>query len=240
MKRLWAVLACVACLGPAGAQPAFEVASVKTGVTGVVPELSLSAGRLHASNVKLKALIDEAYRLLDSQISGPEWLQFDAYNLDAKSETAVTIAQTRLMLQSLPADRFHLKARRDTKEMTAYTLAVANAKTSKLTRGDQTGCEPEPSPTNPCERIESTPGFVFSGKRVSMPVFCKLIARLLYYPVADKTGLDGLYNLKLDLGRAGFSIGAGDGTDGLTAPSPDCGINSASSSNAPGLRSKSW
>lgn len=211
MRLHFTVLACVACLGPVKAQPAFDVASVKPAVNEVVPELSLLPGRLHASNVKIKALIAEAYQVLESQVSGPDWLQFETYNLDARSDGAATIAQSRLMLQSLLADRFHLKLRRDTKQMTAYTLSIAAGKTSKLSPADKTGCEPEPSATNPCQRIESTPTFVFTGEKVSMPVFCKLIARLLYYQVVDRTGLDGVYNWKLDLS----AFAAGDMTDGI-------------------------
>ena len=141
--RLHTVLACVACFSSIEAQPAFDVASVKPAVTGVPFELSLSHGGLHASNVKIKALIAEAYQVQEGQISGPDWLQFEAYNVDAKAGIAATIPQTRLMLQSLLAERFHLKLRRDKKEMTDYKLSVAPGKTATLTRADTAGCEPE-------------------------------------------------------------------------------------------------
>jgi len=177
----------------------------------MTPELTLSFGRLHACNVKIKALIADAYQVLESQVSGPDWLQFETFDLDAKSDGVATLAQSRLMLRSLLADRFHLKIRHDAKAMTVYILSAANGRAGKLTPADKAGCETEPSPTNPCQRIESTPTFVFAGERVSMPEFCRLVSRLLYYPVVDKTGLDGVYSWKLDLS----AFAAGDMTDGL-------------------------
>jgi uncharacterized protein (TIGR03435 family) len=85
-------------------------------------------------------LIRAAYHVPDFQISGgPNWLESERYDIDAKSSTAANADETRLMLQSLLADRFHLKIRRDSKETPAYARVLANGKTSKLTPADKTG-----------------------------------------------------------------------------------------------------
>jgi uncharacterized protein (TIGR03435 family) len=140
----------------------------------------------------------------DFQISGPG-LDSQRYDVDAKAAAPASVADTRLMLQSLLADRFHLKLRRETKEVSAYKLVVANGKTTKMTKTDGTGCEPEPSPTNPCQHIRDTGGFTLVGEKVSMPTFVKMLGSLLSDTVVDQTGLDGVYDFKLDLGSAGLA-----------------------------------
>jgi hypothetical protein len=44
-----------------------------------------------------------------------------------------------------------------------------------------------------------------------------LISSLLCYPCVDNTGLDGVYEVKLDIDRTGFTLAPGNEVDGLTA-----------------------
>jgi uncharacterized protein (TIGR03435 family) len=212
------VVILLACAGTIQAQPTFDVASIKPSTDRGRMTLSpLTEGKLTARLIDIKTLIRAAYQVEDFQISGAA-LDSQRYDIDAKSDTAASAADTRLMLQSLLADRFHLKLRRETKEMSAYRLVVG--KTMKMTKADSTGCEPMPSPTNPCQRIRDTGGFTLVGEKVSMPMFVKMLNSLLNDTVVDQTGLDGVYDFKLDLGSAGFAPTPGSPTnqmDGINA-----------------------
>ena len=217
------LLLALAFVGQILAQPSFDVASVKPSPDGEPMSLSpLTGGRFKAGNIDVKTLIRAAYQVQDFQIlSAPSWVESARFNIDAKSDTAANAEQTRVMLQTLLADRFQLKIRRDSKEMTAYALVVPNGSANKLTPADKTGCEPDPlSPTNPCEHIRSSAGFVLNGEKVSMPLFCKVLGSLLRQTVVDKNGLDGVFDFKLDLGRAGFAPtpgASGSEMDGIAA-----------------------
>jgi uncharacterized protein (TIGR03435 family) len=129
-------VACCAALGVAAvAQPAFEVASVKPqhfagqGSVGVF----VTGNRLHAQHSALLDLVEFAYDMRDFQVTGgPAWVRSNLYDneryeVDARAsgETPPPTAQFRLMLQSLLADRFQLKIRREKKVFPAFNLAAA-------------------------------------------------------------------------------------------------------------------
>ena len=92
---------------------------------------------MSASNVTLKILLQTAYGVKDSQISGaPGWFDSDHFDVEAKPEDAPAAGQPKLgrddreeqmklMLQTLLADRFKLTLHHDTKELPLYALVVA-------------------------------------------------------------------------------------------------------------------
>src|SRR5207237_1994767 len=55
---------------------------------------------------------------------GPDWLATERFDIDAKSDRAVSKDQMLQMLQSLLAERFKLKVHRETKELRVYALTV--------------------------------------------------------------------------------------------------------------------
>jgi uncharacterized protein (TIGR03435 family) len=59
-----------------------------------------------------------------------------------------------------------------------------------------------------------------AAEKLSMPLFAKMLSSMLRDTVIDKTGLDGVYDFKLDLRRAGFTPTPGsplDEMDGINA-----------------------
>jgi uncharacterized protein (TIGR03435 family) len=107
------------------------------------------------------------------------------------------------MLQSLLADRFHLKIRREQKEMAV--LALTAGKSVKLTPADATGCDLDPMPANPCGNLRRSAGLVIIGERVTMAQFAVMLSGLFGQTVKDETGLTGVFDFKLDLVAAGFT-----------------------------------
>lgn len=90
------------------------------------------------SNVSSLKLIANAYGLGIHQVIGlPRWAETDRYgltaNMDAdkfdafeKLTTDEQLRQQRLMTQAVLAERYQLKAHRETREMPVYELVVAN------------------------------------------------------------------------------------------------------------------
>ena len=175
----------IACAAAACAQPAFDVASIKPNVDGGRMTLApINGGKLSARNIDVRTLIRASYRVQDFQISGAG-LDSQRYDIDAKSDTHANSADTRLMVQALLANKFHLKLRHDSKEVPVYKLVVPNGKTIKMTKGDSTGCDPEPSPTDPCDQIRDAGKFALVGTRVSMKNFAVALGSLLGDTVVD-------------------------------------------------------
>jgi uncharacterized protein (TIGR03435 family) len=124
--------------------------------------------------------LEYGYRIEDYLVFGaPSW---------------VTDAQCRLMVQSLPEDRFKLVSHREMKETSVYLLTVAKSG-SKLHSGG---------------------GVKFGGSievgDAGKPIYAdgwtmeQLASRLTNFagrPVIDRTGLDGKYGIDLDFSRTG-------------------------------------
>jgi uncharacterized protein (TIGR03435 family) len=122
-----------------GVKPSFEAVSIKPNVSGSGSSgTSTNQGRLRATNVTLKMLIMNSYRVQDFQvIGGPDWIDTARFDVQAKAEDGA-IPETRnqrddpnrigpleLMMQSMLADRFQLRLAHETRELPVYTLTIA-------------------------------------------------------------------------------------------------------------------
>jgi uncharacterized protein (TIGR03435 family) len=114
----------------AGAAPQFEVATIKpsqssesSGSVKVSP-----GGQVNITNFPVMVLLQFAYNLPRQQISGgPSWLDSDRFDIVGKPDTAGApdMAQLKMMLQRLLADRLRLTLHREKKELPVYALTVA-------------------------------------------------------------------------------------------------------------------
>jgi len=76
---------------------------------------------------------------------GPDWIDSTQYQLSAKTEQATEKSvMNGPMLRALLEERFHLKLRRETREVPAYALTVAKSGL-KLDRSDGSNCAPRPA-----------------------------------------------------------------------------------------------
>ncbi|HEY1305966.1 MAG TPA: TIGR03435 family protein [Vicinamibacterales bacterium] len=98
--------------------PTFEVASVKSSKSAPMNMMTrILPGRLEATNMPLRMLITQAYRVLAYQLQGgPSWLDSDRFDIAAKAPDGSTPDQTILMLRALLVERFRLKVHTETKE----------------------------------------------------------------------------------------------------------------------------
>lgn len=188
-------LVTIGAAGPAlqAQSPAFEVASVKihpTGDNGMgFPDFK--NGILTARNVPMRRLLRAAYGLSDLQISGPDWLDSDHYDVVAKSPQGVADTDLMPMLQALLKERFHLTVHREMKEMPVFDMVVAKGGL-KIWPFDP--ARPVPKPPLPSH---VTSAMVASNGVVTMPELAIRLALSAGRPVLDKTGLEGRYGFFL-------------------------------------------
>jgi uncharacterized protein (TIGR03435 family) len=106
--------------------PAFDVASIwnSTG-DGPHPQFPFDGGGF-PMNAFLVNFIESAYDVEFYQvIGGPSWIHTDRYDVQAKTAVVSKTRQVREMLQNLLADRFQLKAHRETRMLAGYALDAA-------------------------------------------------------------------------------------------------------------------
>src|SRR5581483_5451464 len=114
-----------------GTAPSFEVATIKENHTaGATFSFSLQSGRFMADAAPLDRLIRFAYDMKSDHqvVNMPRWADSERFDIDAKIGDADVEAvkklppdqrfqQYRLMVRSLLADRFQMKARTETQEL---------------------------------------------------------------------------------------------------------------------------
>jgi uncharacterized protein (TIGR03435 family) len=192
-----AVLIVVAAYGVFAQEPtaprSFEVASIKpNALGGGQVHMHNSPGRM-AAQMTTKDLIQQAFGLKEFQVSGgPAWLGRDNYDVVATTATPVVLTGKVLQpyLQSLLADRFHLKYHRETKEFPVYWLVAAKngIKLTPHTGEGQEGHSSNGDGIN--ERM--------TGTKLSMPAFASFLASRLDRPVIDHTGIKGEFDIRLE------------------------------------------
>ena len=172
----------------------FDVASIKanptaTGGSGV----NTGRGRLTATNVTLRRLIQSAFDVNDFQIvGGPGWIGTEKYDIDAKADVSGVTGHVDYgpMLQALLADRFKLKVHRETKQLPVYSLVVAKSG-PRLT--DHTGDGGASTNTS-----HASGKATLTATKVSMDGFAYRLGRDLDRKVVDNTGLRGEYDVTLE------------------------------------------
>src|SRR6516162_3760598 len=180
------------------ARPTFEVASVKPNDSGL-RGYSLpppKGGRYTATNVSLRSLILYAYHLQDEQLIGTNgWMLSVPYDVEAKAEGSPAEPRVRLMLQVLLEDRFKLKMHPEQRQLSIYTLRVAK-KGLQMQRSN-VDCATV-APTVPCGGFQLFQRRQLTGRNVPMDELVDVLSMLSGRMVADKTGLSGNYDIKLE------------------------------------------
>src|SRR5437016_6586014 len=112
MRCLAGVIALTSCLAAGQALPSFEVASVKQSAPGeqgrFMMRMGSDPGMVNYSGVTLKMLLARAYGVKDYQVVGPDWLNSERYDVNAKVPAGTPSEQVPLMLQGLLAERFKM------------------------------------------------------------------------------------------------------------------------------------
>jgi len=177
----------------------FEVATIKPGNPGDRRKMFgiMPGGRFSASNVTAKELILFAYDLKEQQLSGgPGWTNSDTWDVVAKPESTgspdqINPEQIKIMMRALLTDRFKLTLKRDSKELSVYNLVVAK-NGPKMPESKDAG-----GPGRAKRNIRMGRGQV-DGQQISMQTLADVLSRVSGRPILDKTGLTGIYDVKLE------------------------------------------
>ena len=108
--------------------PAFDVASIKPNTSGENRiGFGFSTGGLTATNMPLRALVIQAYKLNEYELLNlPDWAANERFDVAAKTTVSQASGDERLlMLRTLLADRFKLRMHQEQREMAMYSLVFA-------------------------------------------------------------------------------------------------------------------
>ncbi len=103
---------------PQEAMPAFDVASIRRDFTSDPSTFLRIIPTLHIERMTPKGLINTAWHLHDFEVTGgPDWINTERYDVDAKGEPPRAVDMEfrdlqLLRLRSLLGDRFHLRSHR--------------------------------------------------------------------------------------------------------------------------------
>jgi uncharacterized protein (TIGR03435 family) len=223
-------------------KPSFEVASIKrnTSPEGNARVTDAPGGRFIGARIPLRRVIQFAYRGNDDLIGGPDWIDSDRWDIEAKAADGTVPPRTglpdmttpdtiALMVQTLLEDRFKLKVHTETRNLPLFELTVAKGGPKIKLSDDQTpptalqgaGGSRGAGLARGAMRLGRSD---FEGQAQTMDIFAKALGAVYAgRPVVDKTGLKGLYDIKLQwtpdpalTTAAAAPVGAGNSS---TAPS---------------------
>ena|SRR5215472_347003 len=195
--------------------PAFDVASVRVSQIGKAggegsrrERVSVTPDAVNMVNVSFRSATRWAYHVMDYQVSGPDWINVERYDITAKAAGQVPEDQLRTMMQTLLAERFKLVTHHQTKEMQAYLLQVAKGG-PKFKESAAAG-EPDIKPDQRTMTIVA--------QRTPMSQLVDGLVNVFRAPVIDQTGLTGKYDVTINAAKYLADIGPKEGGTGGTAP----------------------
>jgi uncharacterized protein (TIGR03435 family) len=214
MKRtnwlaLLAISASLASGQPAAVSPAFDAASVKIHAAGAAEEggngpwIQTSPGSVTMRNAKLLWCLGWAYDVKDWLISGPEWTNSERYDIVAKAERAVSVAQLKLMLRALLVERFKLLLHHETKEFPVGVLVLGKNGSKNLSPAAVTSPPDGPRPVGgkqgPSALLYKSVSMSDFAERLGGPPPIGVGER-----VVDGTGIAGAFDITLKVNSESF------------------------------------
>ncbi len=200
----------------------FEVASIRPSAPGAVEQakvgIHIDGAQVNCISLNLRDYIGMAAKIRLYQLSGPEWLGAERFDINAKLPDGATSDQVPAMLQALLEERFQMKSHRETKEFPVYALIVGKGG-SKLT---ELPADPASEPNEPVTvaaagaqsgvsiNLGKGSSFTVAGnrlqaKKVTTATFADALARFVDRPILDLTGLKGSYDFTLEVSQEDFS-----------------------------------
>jgi uncharacterized protein (TIGR03435 family) len=136
-------------------------------------------------------LIHFAFDLWALQLKGPEWLESQVFDLEAKTSVPATREEVRLMLQTLLTERFKLVTHWETKTLPGFALVEAT-EGHKLT--------PSPPDAQPWHGIRIISRSHRLMGNMTMDELARHLQGALAKPVQNHTGISGLFCVGLGYG----------------------------------------
>src|SRR5262245_50061601 len=183
---------------PAANRPEFEVASVKPSKPAIDGRLMIrmggDPGRIDYTNMSLKMLITRAYGVKDYQVTGPDWLDTERFDVTATHAPNTSREQVQAMLQALLEDRFKMSVHKEKKVLPAYALTVAKSGVKFQTQPAEAGQDGRPRMGG---MMRVGRGHVEANK-APLSQLADLLTNIMARPVVDSTGIQGVFDFTLD------------------------------------------
>jgi uncharacterized protein (TIGR03435 family) len=157
----------------------------------------------------MRDLIAMGYRVKLYQLSGPEWIETERYDINAKVAEGVSLEKLPEMVQALLEDRFKLRIHKDKKEMPVYALLVGKP---PLKLKDSVIDPNTPPPTSVTVTGTGSAAGVsvnmgngstytfmggkFEAKKVNAEAMVAVLERFTDRPMMDLTDLKGTYDFE--------------------------------------------
>jgi uncharacterized protein (TIGR03435 family) len=217
----------IVCLASgAFAQPAFEVASIRPSSqqpdARVDVGLHIDGAHFRVGSFSLKDYLGMAYRMKAYQITGPDWIGSERFDLAATLPAGASTELIPEMLQALLAERFQVRLHRDKKEFPVYVLEIGKGPLKlRVSPPDPDGADAEGKGTANVAASGSGQGvfvnlghgssysFVnnrFEATKLNMADWTGNLERFMDRPIVDMTGLKGNYDFALDLTQEDYRI----------------------------------
>jgi uncharacterized protein (TIGR03435 family) len=200
----------------------FEVASIRPspppGPERMNVGVHIDGARVSCTALNLKDYISAAYKIKIYQIEGPDFLGSERFDINAKLPAGAAEAQVPDMIKALLAERFQMKAHRETKDFPVYALVVAKGglKMKESPVDPNEVGDPGEKPKAPATNVTGSGGrggvhleyghgsfFTmadnkFIARKLAIANFVEVLARFEDKPVVDMTGLTGSYDFDLE------------------------------------------
>lgn len=160
-----------------------------------------------------------AYNLKNYQISAPDWMASERWDITAKLPDGSDTKQIPLMLQALLRDRFQIEMHRESRELPVYGLIIGKGglklkESPAMPAADAAPTEQSASvaATKPGSTVITygngsyftISGNKFEAKKLSMEILSAALARFADRPVMDMTGLKGNYDFTMEFSPEDF------------------------------------
>ena len=156
------------------------------------------------------------------QISGPDFMASERFDITAKLPEGGLAKDIPAMLQALLEDRFHMKMHRESKDFPVYGLVVGKAGLKMQESATEPGADSKGGDGRAGVNVAavSRPGGVtvnygsgayftfgdnkFEGKKLPASAMADVLARFTDRPVLDMTNLKGKYDFVLEFSPEDF------------------------------------
>jgi uncharacterized protein (TIGR03435 family) len=187
---------------------------------------TITDSRIDMRSASLADLVTLAYTLKPYQLTAPDWMRSERYDVQATYPPGATKDQAPEMMQALLADRFKLRIRHDKKKQPVYALVLAGdgLKVKPSAPPAAEPAEPEPGsrtleragqkiqiggdnrsvsiagPEGQTIRISQVDGVMaLQLGRISMPALAEMLTSFVDKPVIDATAVTGIYDVPLEM-----------------------------------------
>jgi len=195
----------------AQAMPLLREGKLKVGI-------STDKARVDMGFVTITDLIVAAYKVKPHQISGPDWLSMERFDIQAKLPDGAAENDVPQMLRTMLADRFSMRTHTESRTLSAYALVVG--KNGAKLQPSTLPPDPEPAkglttltpsaggtvtssggPAGPTRMTMGPNGIQMVMLKANISALADMLTSILGKPVVDRTGLTGYYQIALDIPR---------------------------------------